>query len=126
MADALASVGGARLRLTGGYLYTTYDPYNFYDQTQPPPATFVIPRNESTLGANGSWGHYRAGVYGRRDLATNQMVALGFDGAYEDECFIFDIRFNRRYTSYNGDSGASTILFQLTFKTIGQFGFRAL
>ena len=125
MADALGSVGDSRLRITAGYLYTTYDPYNFYDQPQPPPASFSIPRNEITLGANGSLGHYRLGAYGRRDLATNHMVALGFDGAYEDECFIFDIRFSRRYTSYNGDSGATTILFQLTFKTIGQFGFRA-
>ena len=109
-------------------MYTTYDPYNFYDQPPPPPAStdFFIPRNEITLGAASSWGHYRLAAYGRRDLATNQMVALGLDGAYEDECFIFDIRFNRRYTSYNGDSGATTILFQLTFKTIGQFGFRAM
>ncbi len=128
MADAIGSVGGPRLRVNAGYLYTTYDPYNFYDQPPPPPAStdFFIPRNEITLGATSSWGHYRLAAYGRRDLATNQMVALGLDGAYEDECFIFDIRFNRRYTSYNGDSGATTILFQLTFKTIGQFGFRAM
>ncbi len=128
MADALASIGDSRLRVTGGYLYTTFDPYSFYDQPPPPPGYtgYYIPRNEVTLGANSRWGHYRLGAYGRRDLATNRFVALGLDGAYEDECFIFDIRFNRRYTSYNGDSGSSTVLFQLTFKTIGQFGFRAM
>ncbi len=130
MADALASVGGPKLRITGGYIYTTYDPYQFYDVAPPPPTNnstlYYTPRNEITLGASTSWGSYRASAYARRDLATNQMVAVGLDAAYEDECFIFDIRFNRRYTSYNGDSGASTILFQLTFKTIGQFGFRAL
>ncbi len=128
MADALATVGGAKLRVTAGYLYTTYNPYNYYDQPPPPPVAtgFYIPRNEITLGVNGARGHYRLGVFGQRDLATNQMIAIGADGAYEDECFIFDIRFNRRYTSFNGDTGATTILFQLTFKTIGQFGFRAM
>lgn len=128
MADALATVGGSRFRLTGGYIYTTYDPYQLYDQPRPPPATtgFFVPRNEITLGASTTWGSYRLGAYGRRDLATNQMVALGLNAAYEDECFIFDIRYNRRYTSYNGDSGSSTVLFQLTFKAVGQFGFRAM
>ncbi len=129
MADALAAVGGPALRVTGGYIYTTFDPYSFYDQPAPPPVAsgYYVPRNEITLGATTSFaGNYRLGAYGRRDLATNQMVSLGLDAAYEDECFIFDIRFSRRYTSFNGDNGASTILFQLTFKTVGQFGFRAM
>ncbi|MBN8906968.1 MAG: LPS assembly protein LptD, partial [Rhodospirillales bacterium] len=127
-ADALATVGGPKFRVSGGYIYTTYDPYQFYEQAPPPPVSsgFFVPRNEITLGAATGWGPYRFSAYGRRDLATNKMVALGLDATYEDECFIFDIRFNRRYTSYNGDNGSSTILFQLTFKTIGQFGFRAM
>jgi LPS-assembly protein len=127
-ADALATVGGPKFRVSGGYIYTTYDPYQFYDQAPPPPVSsgFYVPRNEITLGAATGWGPYRFSAYGRRDLATNKMVALGLDATYEDECFIFDVRFNRRYTSYNGDNGSSTILFQLTFKTIGQFGFRAM
>jgi LPS-assembly protein len=54
------------------------------------------------------------------------MVAVGADAIYEDECFIFDLRMYRRYTSINGDSGSTTVLFLLTFKTIGQFGYRAL
>ncbi len=128
MADAIATVGGPKLSLTGGYIYTTYDPYSLYDQPPPPPVSsgFYTPRNELSLGANTTWGNYRAGVYGRRDLATNQMVSFGATATYEDECFIFDIRLNRRYTSYNGDSGGTTILFQLTFKSVGQFGFRAM
>ncbi len=52
--------------------------------------------------------------------------SAGADAAYEDECFIFDVRFSRRYTSYNGDNGASYLLFQVTFKTVGQFGYNAL
>ena len=54
------------------------------------------------------------------------MVALGGDGIYEDECFILDLRLFRRYTSIDGDNGSTTVLFLLTFKTIGQFGYRAL
>ena len=54
------------------------------------------------------------------------MVAAGGDAIYEDECFILDLQVARRYTSFNGDNGSTTVLFQLTFKTIGQFGFRAL
>jgi LPS-assembly protein len=54
------------------------------------------------------------------------MVAVGADAIYEDECFIFDLRYYRRYTSFNGDNGSTTFLVQLTFKTVGQFGFNAL
>jgi LPS-assembly protein len=48
------------------------------------------------------------------------------DAAYEDECFILDVRFSRRYTSFNGDNGSTALLIQFTLKTIGQFGYRAL
>ena len=46
-------------------------------------------------------------------------------GTYDDECFTFDVNFSKRYTSLNGDSGNTIILFQITFKTVGQFGFHA-
>lgn len=129
-ADALATVRGPHFALSGGYLYTTFNPYEFYQQPQPPPLNnasgFYTPRNEITLAASTNWGQYRLSGFARRDLATNKMVSLGLDAAYEDECFIFDVRFNRRYTSYNGDNGSTGVLFQLTFKTIGQFGYRAM
>jgi LPS-assembly protein len=54
------------------------------------------------------------------------MVAIGADAVYEDECYIFDLRLYKRYTSFNGDHGATTVLVQMTFKTVGQFGFKAL
>ncbi len=127
-ADAVASAGVDRLRLYGGYVYTTFDPYTYYDQPAPPPLgnNYYFPRNEVTVGLSSKWGNYRFSGNARRDLATNQMVAVGADGIYEDECFIFDFRLFRRYTSINGDDGATTVLFLLTFKTIGQFGYRAL
>ena len=126
--DALASVGGPLLQVTGGYLYTTYDPYNFYNQAPPPPVSsgYTSPRNEVTLGATSRFDQYRVGAYARRNLTNNQFVTVGANAAYEDECYILQAILYKRYTSYNGDNGSTTVLFQMTFKTIGQFGYRAL
>jgi LPS-assembly protein len=127
-AEAISTVGVDRFRLSGGYIYTNFDPYTFYDQRPPPPPgnQFFFPRNEITLGVSSKWGSYRFSATGQRDLATNQMVSAAGDAVYEDECFIFDLRFYRRYTTINGDGGSTAILFLMTFKTIGQFGYRAL
>jgi LPS-assembly protein len=124
-ADALASGGPSWLRLSAGYLYSTYSPYTYYD-TVP---TGVLPgpeRSEVTLGASTSYGHWRVHAAARRDLQTNQMVSVAVGGAYEDECTIFDVEFNRRYTSLDGDNGATALLFQITLKTVGTFGFNSL
>lgn len=128
MSDALVSVGVPKFTVTGGYIYTADNPYSYFQQAAPPPAgsSFYVPRNEATLGFTSNWGQYRFQGWARRNLQTNQMVAVGGDAIYEDECFIVDFRAARRYTSLNGDNGSTTVLIQLTFKTIGQFGFRAL
>jgi LPS-assembly protein len=128
MADALATVGVPKFSVNAGYIYTTYDPYTFYNQPPPPPAgnQFYTPRNEITLGVSSNLGHYRFNGWMRRDLQLKQMVAVGTDAAYEDECYILDFRFYRRYTSFNGDNGSTTVLVQVTLKTIGQFGYKAL
>ena len=126
--DALATVGVPLFNVTGGYIYTTYDPYNFYNQAPPPPASsgYTSPRNEVTLGASSQFDPYRIGAYVRRNLTTNQWVTIGANVAYEDECYILQGILYKRYTSYNGDNGSTTVLIQMTFKTIGQFGYRAL
>jgi LPS-assembly protein len=128
MADALATVGVPKFSVNAGYIYTTYDPYTLYNQPPPPPAgnQFYTPRNEITLGASSNLGHYRFNGWMRRDLQLKQMVAAGGDAAYEDECYILDFRFYRRSTSFNGDNGSTTVLIQVTLKTIGQFGYKAL
>ena len=126
--DAVATVGGPKLKVSAGYVYTNFSPYTYYDQAPPPPAAsgYYFPRNEATLGVSSGWGQYRFAGYARRDLARNNMIAYGADVIYEDECFIFDLRLTRRFYSVNGDSGSTAVLFLLTFKTIGQFGYRAL
>ena len=123
-ADALASAGGDLLRVTGGYIYTFNNPYLLYDTAAPPPS-LSKPRNELTLGVSTKQDRWRYKASARQDLRTRQMVALGLGAAYEDECFIFDATLFRRYTSINGDRGATTLLFQVTLKTVGEFGFNA-
>lgn len=132
MADAVVSVGVPKFSVNAGYIYTPYNPYYLYDQPNPSPAQppagslFYQPRDEITLGVSSKWSHYRVSGYVRRNLTTNQMVAVGADAAYENECFIFNILLYRRYTSINNDHGATALLFQFTFKTLGQIGYRAL
>ena len=128
MIDAYATVGPQAVKVNAGYLYTVDNPYQLYDQPLPPPTTttFYTPRKEMTLGTTARWGSYRLVVATRRNVETNQWDAITGDAIYEDECFILDLRFNRRYTSYNGDRGSSAVLVQLVFKTVGTFGFRAM
>jgi LPS-assembly protein len=128
MSDASIGVGVDKFRLTGGYLYTTFDPYFFYD-TAPPPmigSNYYQPRNEATASLSSRWEHYRFSVYGRYNLTANQPVYYGATAAYEDECFIFDVRFARRYTSLLNDHGSTALLLFFTFKTVGQVGYRAI
>jgi LPS-assembly protein len=128
MADASVSVGEPKLTVTAGYLYTTYNPYTLFDQAPPPPPgnAFYTPRDELTLNLSSNWGTYRFSGFATRNLTAGDMVDWGGDAIYENECFILDIKLFRRYTSINGDNGATVLLFQFTFKTIGQFGYRAL
>jgi LPS-assembly protein len=127
MSDALATIGVSRFSVNFGYYYSTFNPYQLFDQAPPPPpGTVNVPRNEGTVGASSRWGNYRFSTSVRRDLQDNHMVDVSADAAYEDECFILDFSFYRRYTSYNGDNGGTVALIQLTFKTVGQFGFHAL
>ena len=126
--DVTTSVGNPLLRVSAGYLYTSFDPYYYYAQPAPPPigSSYYIPRNEISLSASSTWGQYRFSGFARRDLSLNQMVAVGGDAVYENECLIVDLKFYRRYTNLNDQGSSTTLLLQLTFKTIGQFGFKAL
>lgn len=127
MWDVVGTAGVPLLRVNAGYTYTTFSPYTFYDQPPPPPVgnAYYFPRNEVTIGASSTFGMYRFAGFARRDLSNNRMVSVGADGTYEDECFIFNLRFYRRYTSFNGDSGSTAVLFLITFKTLGEIGYRA-
>ena len=109
MVDALASVGGPRLTVSAGYFYSSYNPYTLYDQPLPPTPTsdptFFQHRNEVTFSASTNWGNYHASGFMRRNMALNQMDSIGAEAYYEDECYILDLKFYRRYTQLNGDNG---------------------
>lgn len=123
--DAIASTGPSWLRVNAGYIYSLYDTYNYYDA--PPTGTLVgtAPRNEVSLSASTSFDRYRLSGYMRRDVANGQWVAAGATASYEDECFVFTGNVYRRFTSIAGDNGSTTVLFQVTLKTVGTFGFHA-
>ena len=125
-ADGLASAGTRLLRLNAGFIYDQRNPFTLYDAvayTPALPAAYFTPREEVEFGFNSQRGPFRFSGFARRDIHDNQMVAIGARGTYENECFIFDANFFRRYTSILGDNGDTTILFTVTLKTIGQFGF---
>jgi LPS-assembly protein len=124
-ADAVATVGHPIFRLNAGYIYSNVDPYYLFQAPGPPPASYFVPRDEISLGASTQTGPWKLSAYARRDLTHDKMVLAGVRGTFENECFIFDISAYRRYTDFNGDTGATTVLFSLTFKTVGQVGFNA-
>ena len=123
--DALASVGEPVFRVSTGYLYTATNPYFLYDQASVP-ASYNQPRQEILLALSSALGDWRFSGYARRNLASGSMDGEGVDVAFENNCFILDVRFDRRETSLNGDHGATSLLFNITFKTVGQVGFNAL
>jgi LPS-assembly protein len=131
-ADVVSDFGNGPVRFNLGYLYDSANPYLLYDSDPYVPgylATtnnvntgYYTPRNEVSGGVSLKYGHFKLTGDARRDLATGQMDSVGGHVNYEDECTIFDIFVYRRYTSINGDSGNTTILFTITLKTVGQFG----
>jgi len=125
--NASAGFGTSRLRFNAGYLYTPNNPFLLYDvpPTTPQPA-LTVPRSEVSLGASAQYGAWQLAANERQNLENGSMVSAGFQGSWQNECMIFALLFDRRFTSLDGDDGATTVLIQITFKTVGQFGFSAL
>ena len=61
MADASVTVGGPKLQLTGGYLYSAFNPFFFYTAAQPlaPTSAYFTPRNEVSASISSRWSNYR-------------------------------------------------------------------
>lgn len=142
-ADVVGTFGPPVLRVNAGYLHSQINPYYAYDYAPSYALTpaywgatgkvdtsstqaYPAPRDELTGGISTKAGPWRLSGWARRNLRTHQMASVGADAAYEDECFIFHVTFYKRYTSVAGDNGAEGVLLQLTFKTVGQFGFHAM
>lgn len=127
MIDATASVGTNRLRFTGGYLYTSNNPYYLYVQAGPPPAAYYMPRREITAGVSSTlWKGWSVSAAGQRNLATGQFDNAAVSATWQNECAAVNFNFYRRFTSFNFDHGSTTFLINITLKTLGNIGFNAL
>jgi LPS-assembly protein len=127
MIDGTASVGTNRLRVTGGYLYSTTNPYYLDIQAGPPPAAYFTPRREITGGVSATlWKGWAVSAAAQRNLATGQFDNAAVSATWQNECTAVNISFYRRLTSYNYDRGSTTLLINVTLKTLGNIGFNAL
>ena len=128
-ADAVASVGVDKFRVSGGYIYTDFNPYTYYDQPAATPdrqrlllpaqrgharrivqvGRLPVQRIRPPRPGDQPDGH---GRWRRRSMRTNaSFLICGSSAAIR---------------ASTDDGGSSALLFLLTFKTIGQFGYRAL
>ena len=119
--DVSAAVSTGTGSVTAGYLYSTAIPY----------LTPVREREEVSLSISQRLGpNWRASVGGRYDIGIQRAVLATASAAYEDECFIIEGRFVRRFAEDPATRalypGNTLFLIRITLKTVGDFGFRAI
>jgi len=118
--DLSSTVTMGTTALTGGYLYTPAMPY----------LTPLRTRQEVYAGINQRIGdHWRLTAFGRYDLELGRPVLVAGALAYEDECFLIEARFVKRFAEdATGQqfAGNTLLLIRLSLRTVGDFGFRAL
>jgi LPS-assembly protein len=111
--------------LTGGYLYSPALPF-----FNPPTA-----RNEVSAGASAAirtagGGLWRAGATFRYDIQRDRPVLITGSVGYEDECFLVEGRFMRRFavdpTTNTEYLGNTIFLLRIGLKTVGDYSFRAI
>ena len=120
-ADTVASLSLGPVTFSAGYL-------------QAPPVPYLIPtrtREEVGLGVSARVGQYwRVAVSGKYDLKLDRPAVIQGVAGYEDECFILETRFMKRFAenpvTQNLYPANTVILFRIGFKTLGQYSFRAI
>lgn len=133
MTDLTANFGDSRLKLSGGYLYTSTNPYALYDNTAlgevinyNPPAAYFRPRQEATLNLSTQSGPWNFSGGGQRNLKTGEFDEVNASAGWQNDCFGVNVIFYKRFTSFNLDNGSTLVLLQFNFKTLGTVGFNAL
>jgi len=133
MIDTTANVGTHALSFSGGYLYTNTNPYVLYDSPSPqgqvtlaPPSGYFQARREVTASTTVNDGPWSLSGGMQRNLETGTFDNVNASVGWQNDCFGASLIFNKRYTSYNLDSGDTLVLLQFTFKTLGNVGFNAL
>jgi LPS-assembly protein len=125
MIDTTATVGKPVLNFSGGYLYTNTNPYVLYDEPTPT-AAYYTPRQEFTGAVATTYGAWSLTASTERNLKTGQFDDASFTAGWQNECTAVNILYFQRFTSFNLDQGSTTVLIQITFKTLGNVGFSAL
>lgn len=124
--EALFSVGIPQFRITGGYVYGPTTPYYYYYTNYRNNGINNDPYNDQTSeitgGVSTRWRQYHLSAYTRRSFSRKQFVATGGDIGYSNDCFGMDVIYIRQYTYIGGQRRNSTVLFNFSFKTIGNFG----
>ncbi|MBO1076959.1 LPS-assembly protein LptD [Roseomonas sp. 1311] len=123
LTETSARVSLGPVSVSAGYLFT-----------DPNPALTLSPRtdrNEVSGGVSARLGTYwQAGVYGRYDIQQDRPVSAGINLTYEDECLVFTTSYHRDWAQQeninNYYPSGETLLFRIGFKTIGDFGLRAI
>ncbi len=136
--DAITGFGQPVAHFGVGYIYSASNPYLLYIQNfnlpntltplntayeiQGTPASVFSPRQEVRLNFSSHIGAYTVNASAIRNLETGELVSVGGDVQWQNECLIFDIFANRRFVSIAGDNGDTTIVFTLTLKSLGSLG----
>ena len=125
MIDATARLGNAQYSISGGYLYSNTNPY-VLGTTAAIPAAYFTARNEYTANVNANYGAYSFSAGTERNIQTGQFDSANFSFGWQNNCTAVSAVFYERFTSFNLDDGSTTLLVQITFKTLGNVGFNAL
>ena len=123
--DTFVSAGIPALRITAGYLYSAVDPYFYYDGS-PPPASYYIPRSEATFGFSTVYDQWSFNTSFQRNIQTGEFDSTNFSAGWQNDCLGVNLLFSRVNTTIGTETGSTTVLLTVTFKTIGTVGFNAL
>jgi LPS-assembly protein len=121
LVDTVGNLSLGPVTLSAGYLYS-------------PPLPYLVPsrtREEVSAGFTARIGDYwRAGVSGKYDLGLDRPVLIQGAVGYEDECFIIEGRFVKRFAQDLATQqlypANTVVLIHIGFKTLGDYFFRAI
>ena len=121
LVDTVANLSLGPVTLSAGYLWS-------------PPLPYLQPsrvRDEVGAGFTARIGaNWRVGVSGKYDLGLDRPVLMQGVVGYEDECFILEGRFIKRFAedpaTQNLYPANTVVLFRVGFKTLGDYFFRAI
>jgi LPS-assembly protein len=121
LVDTVANLSLGRVTLSAGYLWS-------------PPLPYLQPsrkRDEVGAGFTARIGeNWRIAVSGKYDLGIDRPVLIQGAVGYEDECFIIEGRFIKRFAedpaTQNLYPANTVVLFRVGFKTLGDYFFRAI